>query len=182
MVKTEIFGWLDRRRSDVPLGRGGRGRETNRLGDSKMTRSIANWLHHYRIIPWAVIFVFLPIGLWPASWWLEVRDVNVSDAQKGEPVVMAVDRSIHRAFRGHWSVTVRQWDGAGWVTYCNAQGSSNYRADARFPVPLTLKWWTDGQCYDLSPGRYKLTTRWVIDTSLPDKAVAVDSNVFEVRP
>jgi hypothetical protein len=146
-----------------------------------MTRKIADWLHHYRTIPWVVIVLLLPAGLWPASWWMDVRDVSLSDSRHGEQIVMTVDRQVHHAFRGHWSVTVRQWDGAGWVTYCNAQGSSNYRADARFPVPLTLKWWTDGQCYDLSPGRYRITTRWVIDTALPDKEVTVDSNVFEVR-
>ena len=182
MVTGEILGRVDWRRNHVPVGGDRRNQQTDRMGDSKMTGRIANWLHHYRLIPWVVMALFLPIGLWPAFWWLEVRDINLSNARQGAPIVMAVDRDIHRAFRGHWSVTVRQWDGAGWVTYCNASGSSNYRADARFPVPLTLRWWTDGQCYDLSPGRYRITTRWVIDTTLPDKTVTADSNVFEVLP
>jgi hypothetical protein len=180
MVTAEIFGFVDRRASDIPVGRDRRIRQAGGLDGSEMTRKVVDWLYRFRIIPWAAILVFLPIGLWPASWWLEVRDVNLSDAQQGGPVVMAVDRSVHRSFRGHWSVTVRQWDGAGWVTYCNAQGSSNYRADARFPVPLTLKWWTDGQCYDLSPGKYRITTRWQIDAPLPSKTVTAESNVFEV--
>lgn len=182
MVSPESLGWVDRRRSNIPVGRSRRGQQADRLADSKMNRKIVDWLHHYRFVPWLVTLVFLPIGLWPPSWWLEVRDINLANARQGEPIVMAVDRTISRAFRGHWSVTVRQWDGVGWVTYCNASGSSNYRADARFPVPLTLKWWTDGQCHDLSPGRYKLTTRWVIDTVLPDKVVSVDSTIFEVLP
>jgi len=147
-----------------------------------MTMRIADWLHRYRLIPWLVIALFLPVGLWPASWWFEVKEINFSNTRQGEAIVMAVDRKVNRGFKGQWSVTVRQWDGAGWLTYCNASGASNYRTESRFPVPLTLKWWTDGQCHELPVGRYKVTTSWEIDAAVLGKSITIDSNIFEVRP
>lgn len=95
---------------------------------------------------------------------------------------MTVDREIKRPFRGSWQVTLRQWDGAGWVTWCNAQGASNYRPDSRFPKDLSLQWWTNGQCHPVPQGRYKVTTTWVIKDIpwMPEKTVTADSNIFEV--
>ena len=42
----------------------------------------------------------------------------------------------------------------------------------------------DGQCKPLSPGTYYVNTTWRIDTPspVPDKAVSIDSNIFEVNP
>lgn len=181
MVTAEIFGWLDRRIADISVGLRRRWYEVPRLDAPQvMPRPVVDWLHRFQAIPWAVAGLLLPVLMWPASWWFEVRAVDVKSAHFGEPVEMAVDRSINRSFAGKWSVTVRQWDGSGWVAWCNATGQSNYREGARFPVPLTLKWWTDGQCTPLPAGRYKLTTAWLIDTMLPDKTVVVDSNVFQI--
>lgn len=150
---------------------------------SEMTRRVLDWLYAYRLIPWVVMALLIPPQVWPTSWWIDVRSVVVSDSKIGEPAKMVVERKVKRAFRGAWNATVMQWDGSGWVTHCNASGTSNYRADARFPVPLTMQWWTDAQCHLLPAGRYKITTTWrVLDLPLmPDKIVSVDSNVFEVH-
>lgn len=120
------------------------------------------------------------VYLWPASWWLEVRDVHVDDGA-GE-ITMTVDRTIKRAFSASWFTTLRRWDGGGWVVYCNASGEGAYLPGARFPVPLTLKWWTVGQCSNLFSGKYVMTTAWTIHLpGLPDKIVSVDSNPWTVQ-
>lgn len=148
-----------------------------------MTRTVADWLYQYRWWPWAVTVLVLPLMLWPAAYWLEVRDVAVRSAPAGQPLSMTVDRTIHRTFLGTWQVTIRQWDGAGWLTWCNAAGTSNYTPAARYPKNLALQWWTDGACHPLPPGRYRVTTTWKIDRgALPDKFVTAESNIFEVTP
>ena len=147
-----------------------------------MTRKTADWLYKHRWWPWTLTLLLLPIQLWPPSFWLDIHSVVVSSVKVGNPVTMVVEREIKRPFRGAWNVTVRQWDGSGWVTYCNANGASNYRPDARFPKDLSLQWWTDGQCHPVPQGRYKITTTWIIRDIqwMPDKTVTADSNIFEV--
>lgn len=183
MVAAKVFGWVDRRHHDCDVGQRRRRGEVPRL-DKKMTRSVADWLYHYRWWPWGITVLFLPLLVWPASYWMEVRDVEIRSAPFGQPLPMVVDREIKRPFLGSWHVTIRQWDGLGWLTWCNADGRSNYRADARFPRDLALQWWTDGQCHPLQAGRYRVTTTWTIHSSgfLPDKTVTADSNIFEVTP
>ena len=182
MGAAEVIGWVDRRSANRDVGHRRRRGETARLG-SPMTRKTADWLHQYRWWPWLFTLLILPIQMWSPSFWLDIHSVSVSNTTVGNPVTMVVEREIKRPFRGAWNATIMQWDGSGWVTFCNAYGSSNYRTEARFPVPLTLKWWTDAQCHELPAGRYKMHTTWrVLDLPLmPDKIVEVDSNVFEVH-
>lgn len=184
MGADEILGWVDRRSTDVPVGRDRRDRKTRRLGDKKMTRRIIDWLYVRRWFPWAVMLLLLPPALLPPSFWLDVQSVTIHSAHVGAPISMTVEREVKRSFRGSWNVTIRQWDGGGWVTWCNASGSSNYRAEAKFPKNLSLQWWTDGACQPVPVGRYKVTTTWIVRdiAPLPDKVVTAESNVFEVTP
>lgn len=183
MVAAEKLGWVDRRCVDRPVGRDRRRNQTRRMGDTKMTREIADWFHRYRWWPWLFTLIVMPPLAWPSSFWFDVDAVSVSSAPVGSPLHMTVDRKIKRPFRGSWQTTVRQWDGAGWVTWCNARGASNYRPESRFPKDLSLQWWTDGQCHPVPQGRYKITTTWIIRDIqwMPDKTVTADSNIFEVR-
>lgn len=183
MDAAKVIGWVDRRSIDCDVGRRRRRDQTRRMGDSKMTREIADWFHRYRWWPWLFTLIVLPPLAWPSSFWFDVTAVSVSSAPAGSPLHMTADRKIKRPFRGSWQTTIRQWDGAGWVTWCNAQGASNYRPDSKFPRDLTLQWWTDGQCHPVPQGRYKITTTWVIRDIqwMPDKTVTADSNIFEVR-
>jgi len=148
-----------------------------------MTRNVVDWLHHYRVVPWLVTLILLPIMLWPVSWWFKVDRVYVNSAQVSSPLAMIVDRKITRPFYGEWYVTIRQWNGNGWVTYCNAEGSSNYHPKAVLPKDLSLRWWTDGQCHPLPVGKYQISTTWVVKPEgfLTDKSISIDSNIFEVR-
>ena len=182
MVSAEKLGWVDRRCADRDVGQHRRRGEIHRL-DQEMTRTVADWLYRFRWWPWLVTLLLLPPMLWPAAWWIHVKDVMIRSAAYGSPLPMVVDREVRRPFLGEWHVTIRQWDGAGWLTWCNASGRSNYRPDARYPKNLSLQWWTDGQCHPLPVGRYKVTTAWTVEGDLlPDKHVAVDSNIFEVTP
>lgn len=124
---------------------------------------------------------------WPASWWFTVQRVLVYDAPAGAEVVMDVDRRIYRPFVAEWSVLVRRRVGEGWKIACTADGKGDYRTDAVLPVPLTLRWWTDGEpaCAPaaLGPGEYFVSTIWTIQGvgALPDKVVQVASNVFTIE-
>lgn len=182
MVAAEKFGWVDRRHADCDVGQRRRRGEIHRL-DQEMTRTVADWLYRFRWWPWLVTLLLLPPMLWPAAWWIQVKDVMISSAAYGNPLPMVVDREVLRPFLGEWQVTIRQWDGAGWLTWCNASGRSNYRPDTRYPRNLSLQWWTDGQCHPLPVGRYRVTTAWTVEGDLlPDKRIVVDSNIFEVTP
>ena len=140
---------------------------------------------------WAFIFsalwllYFGALQFWPASWWMEVRSVQVTPAiaTAGAEIPMVVDREIVRPFYATWTVNVRNWDGA-WAIFCQSYGGGDYKVGAIFPKKLTLRWWTNGQCPTLPAGKYMLTTTWVIGPLglMPDKEITVDSNVFEVKP
>ena len=149
-----------------------------------MTREQADWLHRYRWIPWLVILIVLPLKLWPASFWFDIRTVQIGTVPAGQPIPMLVEREIKRPFYGRWHATIRQWDGAGWVTWCNAEGGANYKPEARYPKNLSLQWWTDGACHPLPTGRYKVTTSWTVQSPimLSSPTTELDSNVFEVTP
>ena len=129
-----------------------------------------------------VLFMGVTHGV-PASWWLEVASVHIPDASAGQPVRMAVQRTIRRDFVAEWSASVRTDDGAAQVV-CVGSGKSNYRQGANLPANLTLDWWTDGACKTLRPGRYWVATDWDIRPAgiWPAKRVSSSSNRFEVRP
>jgi hypothetical protein len=132
-----------------------------------------------------VLLLVLMPHVWPASWWLEVRSVSAGTARAGEAIPMIVERTIHRPFVGTWVVSVRRWNGSGWVSHCSATGTTQYRSGAELPSALTLSWWTAGACPTLPEGRYVVGTVWWIDpfvSFLPRKNVQIESNIFEVTP
>ena len=144
-------------------------------------RVLGSWPVFAVMAVWLAFYV--AANLWPASSWLAVERVSIGNTLAGQPVPMVATRQINRPFSGDWRVTVRRWEYSGWVVYCNASGSNNYKTEAILPANLTLGWWTDGQCALLPEGRYTVNTSWHIQPNLPflpAKYVAVDSNIFEV--
>lgn len=146
-----------------------------------MARVIESRLVVVLMLVWLALF---SAGLlWPASWWLDVRSVTVSDGKW--PPVMVVDRDIRRDFYGSYNVAVYRYENGGWVAVCTARRERLYRAGAHLPAALTLEWWTDGGDCSASklnvPGRYNMTTTWVINMPyLPDREVSVRSNIWSV--
>lgn len=130
-----------------------------------------------------LIIAALILHLWPASWWLEVGSVRVDDSKVGEPVIMAVTRTINRDFLGHWTASLRRLERGKWVPYCSATGAVNYEVDSDLPDPLTLKWWTAPFCHPLEAGKYVMRTTWRVEGAgfLPDKRVRSVSNIFVIK-
>jgi hypothetical protein len=130
-----------------------------------------------------VVLSYAVARLWPASWWLEVRSVLAFNSLHGADVVMQVDRTIHRPFTAEWRVLVRKLTPDGRVEIvCAAAGGGNYRPDAALPDPMTLAWWTNGQCPNPPPGQILVSTIWTINTGLPgQRSVVADSNIFTVE-
>lgn len=148
-----------------------------------MLRAIVNYFSF--VVAGALLLLAVAvIQFWPASFWFDVRAVRVFDVKDGEPVVMAVDRTIRHDFRGEWVASIRSLQNGKWISYCTARGTTNYREDSVLPDPLTLQWWTHPDCHPLPPGKYMMRTTWVIkgESFLPDKLAQADSNIFEIKP
>ena len=122
------------------------------------------------------------LQMWPASRWLEVRSVRIADARVGQPIVMSVDRTIHRITDAAWSVSVKSLTSGKHSAVCSHDAFTRYRPGALLPIPVTLGWWTHGRCEALPPGQYVVDTIWRIKTPLllGEKVVVVTSNIFEV--
>ena len=121
--------------------------------------------------------------LWPTSWWMEVNSVRVADTKVGQPIAMAVDRTIHRSFTAQWGVSVRVVSADGSYVACAASALSSYVAGSEIPHAVDLGWWTNNQCTTLPVGSYVVHTTWVIHGigPLPDKTIKVASNIFKVQ-
>jgi len=128
------------------------------------------------------ISVLVLIQLWPASWWMEVQSVHVADTKAGDPVVMHVQREIHRDFSGTWGVSVRVMDAGKGFVACSASAISGYKEGADLPDTLTLSWWTNGHCNTLPVGVYIVQTVWQVHGNgiLPAKTITATSNLFKV--
>lgn len=144
---------------------------------ARLNSSVTSWPVVIFCLAWLALFT--GAQLWPASWWFEVRSVQVSNGPY--PPILAVERNIKRPFVADWVVTIRKW-GGGWNVVCNASGKNAYKPDAQLPQKLTLAWWTNGACANLEPGRYSMSTVWTIRGSgiIPDHEVRAESNIWEL--
>jgi hypothetical protein len=126
------------------------------------------------------------LQLLPPSHWLEVRKISVFDTIEGETPKLDVDRTIRRPFFGYWTLSVREVTPNGITQVCEADGKSRYRLDAALPDPITLDWWSTGQCSVIERGQYIVTTTWRWSVGFLgltfNKEVNVDSNPFRVLP
>lgn len=147
---------------------------------------------------WGCLFMFVlayPVfaALTPASNWMEVKRIHVSDAQIGTWPKMEVERTIRKQFSGDWTVRLDVKTGEGFTFYCESRGQTRYLPDAELPPDLDLEWWSLGEfvrnhyakthipCVIL-PGTYRLITEWIIRADgYPVKTVAFTSNAFEWR-
>lgn len=119
-----------------------------------------------------------------ASTYLEVRSVWAGNITQGEPLILSVDRTIHRPFVGTFRAEVRTFPGQTFV--CGGSGDIAYTPASTLPDPLTLAWWTyDDKCTGalLPPADLILTTTWTIHSpaaGVPDQTLTVESNPFTV--
>lgn len=122
------------------------------------------------------------VHMWPASWWMDVQSVRVADTRAGEPILMHVEREIHRDFSVTWGVSVRVMDAGHGYVICSESTVSGYLQGADLPDTLTLSWWTNGQCSTLPVGVYIVQTVWQVHGNgiLPAKTITATSNLFKV--
>lgn len=121
-----------------------------------------------------------------AETYFEVARVSVGNSVLGDPLIMDVDRTIHRPFAGSWAVEVRTFPERS--VYCTGAGDVIYRPEAELPKPVTLEWWTLSQrCKGpvLPADEYIIVTTWTIHSparGVPDQTVTIESNPFTVNP
>ena len=162
-------------------------------GDSSSGAGIARIWMVWRIVTgWkATLAAFLAVAAWwalqvfpTASFYFTANHMMVPDSPQDADVVLFVDREVKRPVYGRWTVTVRRYEGEGWSLACPpSRGSSDYFPQASLPDPLTLAWWTDGQCTISEPGRYFITTTWSFEPRrFPGtrQSAPLVSNVFTI--
>lgn len=118
----------------------------------------------------------------PASIWMEVKSVKVSDTYTGVSPAMAVDRTIKRSFTASWVAEVhsRQQDGS-FATVCTGSGTNEYKPEDSLPLNIDLDWWTFPEKCKLTEGVYQVLTVWNVKPSnYPTKRVENVSNTFQV--
>jgi len=145
-------------------------------------RLVSSW-----IFTWAA---FLCVGAWwalhvlpRAEHWVQFGNMVVADVPLGDSVIMDVDRIIRRAAFGEWTVVLRRQQASGWNVHCTAEGQGDYFPGAALPDPLTLEWWTEGQCEPKLPGLYFITTTWTFYPEWvagPRVSLPLVSNTFRV--
>jgi hypothetical protein len=144
-------------------------------------------------------FLFLLLGSivyalldrqFPSSHWYELNSVIVTGPEGGpvvlgQPIIVTVQRTIHRDFKGEYVTTIRQLPGLH--TVCTGGLSVLYRSNSNLPEPLTLGYWTEGSrppCEEaLEPGFYVLQTCVTVQPNLSflaDRQVCRDSPPWEV--
>jgi hypothetical protein len=121
--------------------------------------------------------VLIALYSWPASFWFEVDQMEVTDGYPGENLVI-FDREIDRAFHGSYHVEIRD---VSREIICTGGDTLQYVPESTLPERITLDWWSNGGCNELPPGVYTLSTTWVIDEiPLFNKRVTARSKPFTV--
>ena len=148
----------------------------------KLKRVANSWV--VILTAFMAVAIFWAMSVFPrATYWFEATSMVIPNAPAGDDVVMIVDREVRREVFGSWTVTVRREGRDGWSLYCLARGDTDYTPVATLPDPLTLDWWTEGQCPALSPGTYFLTTTWAFNPSwMPGarRSHPLVSNAFQI--
>jgi hypothetical protein len=89
----------------------------------------------------------------------EVRSVRA--VRNGDSATLIVDRTVKREVPMSYAVRVFQVDDRGAHLVCTADhGPYLYRPDALLPSPVTLEWWTGGDCREIPPGHVEIETTW----------------------
>lgn len=140
-----------------------------------------------RFSDWAtaaiLAFVVVTVALWfaPASLWLDMRSIRISDSKPGIAPAMFVDRSINLSFGGNRTVVVMRKNLNGFSYFCSTQGYFDFVAGSPVPTDINLsQWMTRDDCV-LPAGQYIVQFSWDIRVlGALDKYVRVTSNVFTI--
>lgn len=86
---------------------------------------------------------------------------SVRAVRRGDTADLWVDRSIHSPLHMTFSVRIMQQTDGGWREFCAVQSDPIlYQPDAVIDHPVTLDWWTRGECASLPDGPARIVTTW----------------------
>ena len=89
----------------------------------------------------------------------EVHSIRIE--RDGGGANLWVDRTIHAPVTMAPVVRVLAWTDAGWRQTCFATVPPfQYQPEAVIDQPVTLDWWTWGQCPELPQGRARVVSTW----------------------
>jgi hypothetical protein len=118
--------------------------------------------------PFAIALIFAGMGVDTAVTVLPRADVrqffevhSVTAERRGDTAILHVDRSIYRPIPMSFSVRIMAEGRVGWTETCAmTSGIIEYRPDHELPEPVTLDWWTWGECPHLPHGPARIVTTW----------------------
>ena len=88
--------------------------------------------------------------------YFEVRDIALE-----RPDRLYVDRAIKRPVDMSFRVRVQERVPGGWRTVCEGRdGPIHYDPGTVLDQPVTLEWWTNGECVTLPEGPARVITSW----------------------
>jgi hypothetical protein len=118
----------------------------------------------------------------PASYWMKVQEVHVSDSYVNRSPRLEVAREIKKQFTASWIAEVHaKQDNGTFATVCTGNGENLYKPEDSLPINLDLDWWTYPKRCNLGPGTYRVFTVWKVEPqNYPTKWVENTSNVFQI--
>lgn len=86
----------------------------------------------------------------------------VTGQRVGQSAELTVNRAIKAPLHMRFTVRVMEQEPAGWNEFCNMSSDAAilYQPNAVLPEPVTLDWWTWGECPVLPPGPARVITTW----------------------
>jgi hypothetical protein len=92
--------------------------------------------------------------------YFEVSQFEVIRTDEGPQVLF--DRKIKAPIVMGFTVRVMERRGDGYLQTCKMEAAPfQYSPQAQLPDPITLDWWTDGECADLPDGPARIYTTWL---------------------
>ncbi len=86
---------------------------------------------------------------------------QITAERSDNTALLYVDRDIIQPIYMTPSVRVMQESENGWKEVCAAIGPTIlYQTDVTLDQPVTLDWWTWGQCVEIPEGKVKIVTTW----------------------
>lgn len=87
---------------------------------------------------------------------------SVIATRQGDTAILEVHRQILHPIHMGFNVRIQSLGEKGWHETCAMQaGPILYQPDAALPEPVTLDWWTWGECPTLPEGKARIVTTWI---------------------
>lgn len=132
-------------------------------------------------LPWLVSM------LWPFSYFMDVRNIFVSDGTTHIEPIVVVDKTIHRNVELDTVTEVWLWKSQEWTPFCRRSDRDvPYHVDMEVDFPRTLSNWMyippNPPCPPMMPGRYQVSKTysliWIFGAQLRHTEW---SNQFSIR-